>query len=203
MKTVFYTFVITSLFLVACNKANNDSVAAPPAVTNQCIQPQTATTYNPYGTYNPYYPYGTGVNNTNGACNSQVYNQYSAYGFSSYPYTNFYSYNWGSNYSYMPLCDCPAGSRPVYSGTIGMGCVNNQYFDPIAVGVYYYSLTPNNYQWVNWTQVSNIPGAVGGLNNCYQQVALSCFIDTPGTCGSGMVCQPTSGGSRIGICRRQ
>ena len=199
MKNLFYAFVVTSLFLVACNKANNETVAAPPAVTNQCIQ-QT-NTYNPYGTYNPYNPYGT-VNN--GTCNSQIYNQYSAYGFSSYPYTNFYNYNGaGGGYSYMPLCDCPAGSRPVYSGTIGMGCVQVQYFDPIAVGVYYYSLTPNNYQWVNWTQVSNISGSVGNLNNCYQQVALSCFIDTPGTCGSGLVCQPTSGGSRLGICRRQ
>ena len=128
MKTIFYAFVITSLFLVACNKSNSDSVAAPPAVSNQCVQ-TTNTTYSPYG---------TAANN--GTCNPQVYNQYSAYGFSPYPYTTFNNYNYGG-YSTMPLCDCPAGSRPVYSGTIGMGCINIQYFDPIAVGVYYYSLT--------------------------------------------------------------
>lgn len=199
MKNIVYTLVMASLLLVACNKGNTDSVAAPPPITNQCVQPNAA--YDPYGTYNAYNQYGASAYNTAGTCNSQIYNQYSAYGFSAYPYTSFYSYN-NSGYSYMPLCDCPAGSRPVYSGTIGMGCVNIQYFDPIAVGVYYYSLSANNYQWVNWTQVSNISGATSGANNCYQQVALSCFTDTPGSCGSGLVCQPTSGASRIGICRR-
>tara|TARA_B110001454_G_scaffold171291_1_gene162080 strand:+ start:114479 stop:115006 length:528 start_codon:yes stop_codon:yes gene_type:complete len=175
--------------MVACNQSNNSTTAAPPAVSNQCIQ--TTNVYNPYN------PYGT-----NGTCNPQVYNQYAAYGFSPYPYTNFYNYSY-SGYSTMPLCDCPSGSRPVYGGTIGMGCLRIQYFDPIAVGVYYYSLSANNYQWVNWTQVSNIPNTASSLNNCYQQVALSCFIDTPGSCGSGLVCQPTATSSRMGICRRQ
>lgn len=114
MKTIFYAVVITSLFLVACNTSNDNWVTPPPVVSNQCLQTTNAA-YNHYGTYNPY---GTTVNN--GACNSQLYNQYSAYGFSAYPYTTFKNFNYGG-YSTMPFCDCPAGSRPVYSGTIGMG----------------------------------------------------------------------------------
>jgi hypothetical protein len=205
MKKFFYIAVVVSLFLVACNKANNNSdTVAPPAPPNQCVQPNNQ--YNPYGynPYNQYNPYNTGLTGTTGACDPQIYNQYANYGFSAYPYTNFYSYNWNSGgYPYMPLCDCPVNTRPVYNGTIGMGCVSIQYFQPIATGAYFWSLTPNNYQWVNWTQVSNTTGQVGNLTNCYQQVAQSCFTDVVNSCGTGFVCQATAGGSRLGICRQQ
>ncbi|MBL7543501.1 MAG: hypothetical protein JNL11_06770 [Bdellovibrionaceae bacterium] len=212
MKKILFVFAIGAFLLTACNKANNTtSVAAPPAPTNQCVTPNTVNNayntygvYNPYGTYNAYNPYG--VYNTataTGTCNPQLYNQYSAYGFSAYPYTNFYAYNWGNGYSQVPLCDCPANSRPVYNSTIGMGCVSIQYFQPISTGVYYWSLTPNNYQWVNWSQVSNTTGTIGNFNNCYQQIAQSCFTDVANACGSGFVCQATAGGSRLGICRQQ
>lgn len=204
MTKLFYIFVVASVFMVACNKASNNTAAAPPAPTNQCISP-TNTAYNSYGGYNGYYSpyYNNGLNVGTSTCNPQLYNQYNQYGFTAYPYTNFYNYNWGNNYAYMPLCDCPVNTRPVYNGTMGLGCVSIQYFNPISVGAYYWSLTPNNYQWVNWTQVSNISGNVGNMTNCYQQVASACFIDTPNSCGAGFVCQATSGGSRLGICRQQ
>lgn len=203
MKKHLLLFAIASLFLVACNKPNNNNtVAAPPAPATSCIQ-QT-NTYNPYGGYNPYNPYNPyGTTNVGGTCDTQIYNQNSAYGFTAYPYTTFNTYNWANGYSTMPLCDCPANTRPVYNGTIGMGCVQNQYFSPISTGAYYWSLTPNNYQWVNWTQVSNTTGTVGNLTNCYQQVAQSCFTDVVNSCGAGFICQATAGGSRLGICRQQ
>ncbi len=219
MKKIFYTFILVSLFLVACNKPTNDtSVAAPPAPTTQCI-PTAATgyagqgvynpsnTYSPYGTYNNGYnsAYNTGLNTGVGTgCDSSVYNQYTNYGFTSYPYTSFRNYNWGSGgYGYVPLCDCPANSRPVYNNVIGMGCVAIQNFQPIATGAYFWSLQPNNYQAVNWTQVSNTSGSIGNLNNCYQNFAQSCFTDVANSCGSGFICQATAGGSRLGICRQQ
>lgn len=197
--------------MVACNKqSNNTSVAAPPAPTNACVAPAATNAnytysqypYNqyPYNAYNAYGTYNAGT--LNGSCQPQAYNDYSYYGFSAYPYTNFYNYNWSAAGGYMPLCDCPANYRPVYHQNLGLGCVANQYFDPISIGVYYWSLTPNNYQWVNYTQVSNIATNMGNYTNCYQQVAQACYVETPGTCGSGFSCQPTVSGSRIGICRQ-
>lgn len=206
MKKIFYAFILTSLFLVACNKANNDNtVAAPPAPATQCVATAanmyTAGAYNPYGTYNP--AYTTGLNTTVNGCDSTVYNQYANYGFSAYPYTSFRNYNWATGgYSYVPLCDCPVNSRPVYNNVIGMGCVTITNFQPIAVGAYFWSLQPNNYQAVNFTQVSNTSGTIGNLNNCYQNFAQSCFTDVANSCGAGYVCQPTAGGSRLGICRQ-
>lgn len=204
MKKLFYVYAALTLFLVACNKpSSNGSVVAPPAPTNQCISPSSG--YTPYTSYNPYYNpyYNNGLGTAAGTCNPSLYNQYSTYGFTAYPYTSFYNYNWGNGYSYMPLCDCPVNTRPVYNGTMGLGCISIQYFQPISTGAYFWSLTPNNYQWVNWTQVSNISGNVGTMSNCYQQVAQACFIDVANSCGTGFICQPTSGGSRIGICRQQ
>ena len=212
MKKVFYAFILAPIFMVACNKATNDSsVAAPPAPTNQCVQSTAVAgngangVYNPYNpnAYNPYNPYSTGTTVAANGCNAAVYNQYTSAGFSAYPYTSFNSYNWSAGgYSYTPLCDCPANTRPVYNGTIGMGCVSNVQFQPISVGAYYYSLQATNNQWVNWVQVSNMTSTIGNMANCYQQVSLSCFTDVPNSCGAtGSVCQPTISGSRLGICR--
>lgn len=177
--------VISALVLIgfaACNNksdnGNGTVVAAPPAPSNQCVS------YN------------------NGVCSNQVYNNYSNYGFSAYPYTNWNPYYY-NNYSYIPLCDCPVNYRPVYNGSIGMGCVSIQYFNPIAVGVYYWSLTPNNYQWVNISQVSNISNSYGSQTNCYQNVAQACYTDQANSCGAGYICRPTAGGSRLGICAQQ
>lgn len=182
MRKLLAISALVLMGFVACNNksdgGNSTVVAAPPAPSNQCVS------YN------------------NGVCSNQVYNNYSNYGFSAYPYTNWnpYSYN---NYSYIPLCDCPVNYRPVYNGSIGMGCVAIQYFNPIAVGVYYWSLTPNNYQWVNISQVSNISNSYGSQTNCYQNVAQACYTDQANSCGTGYICRPTAGGSRLGICAQQ
>lgn len=217
--------ILSSLLLLAfaaCNNKNSSNeVAIPPAPpSNQCLMNQTTMNYNNpnmgYNNgYNGYYSggynsgYGYNYNNPgyvsaygSGTCSPQLYNDYSQYGFAPYPYTN-YNYNYGANYSYMPLCDCPANYRPVYNGIIGMGCVSLQYFNPIAVGAYYYSLTPNNYQWVNFTQTSNTVTTIGNQVNCFQQVAISCFTDQANNCGTGYICRSTAGGSRLGICTRQ
>lgn len=231
-KSVFLKSIISfsfaSFLLVnACNNKSGSSdttVVAPPAPTNQCVnyaqnyQQQNAYNYNQYNNYNyPYAvnPYGIqqpyGAYNANplntavnsGACNNQLYNNYNQYGFIPYPNSrlinNYNVYNNG----YMPLCNCPANYRPVYNGTMGMGCVAIQYFQPVSIGVYYWYLTPNNYQWVNWTQVSNIETTTtinSNYTNCYQQVPQSCFVDQPNSCGMGFICRPTLSGSRIGIC---
>lgn len=206
---IFSAFVLMAF--VACNNKNNSTTAAPPTPSNQCLMTQTTVNPNVYNNgygYNNGYYNGYNYNNyantyNNGTtCSNQIYNDYAQYGFAIYPYNNGFM-NYGNGYSYMPLCDCPVNYRPVYNGTIGMGCVAIQYFNPVAVGAYYWSLTPNNYQWVNWTQVSNTTTVVGNQSNCYQQVAISCFTDQANTCGSGYVCRATAGGSRLGICVQQ
>lgn len=195
MKLIAFTTLVLMAF-VACNNKSSDSnttvAAPPPPPSNQCVM----NTTNPYGNYN-------GYSNVNpGVCSNQVYSNYTNYGFMPYPYTNWNSYYY-NNYSYIPLCDCPANYRPVYHGYIGMGCVAIQYFNPIAVGVYYWSLTPNNYQWVNISQVSNITNTIGNQTNCYQNVAQACYTDQANSCGAGYVCRSTAGGSRLGICAQQ
>ncbi|MCK6597571.1 MAG: hypothetical protein L6Q37_04340 [Bdellovibrionaceae bacterium] len=164
--------------LISCNN-NSSNTAAPPVPSNQCL---TGTVYN------------------NGGCSNQVYANYNQYGFMPYPYGNTLYNNGYYGNSYVPYCNCPSGYRPVYNGSIGMGCVASPYFSPIAIGANYWSVTPNNYQIVNWNQVSSNGNTVGGYTNCYQNLAQSCFIDQINSCGSGYICRATAVGSRLGIC---
>lgn len=93
------------------------------------------------------------------------------------------TYMYGSSY-YGSYCNCPPGSRPVYNGAFGMGC--------LAIS------GSNNGQWVNLGQISNTQGYPN--TGCYQKHAASCLVDRPNSCGVGATCQATGGGSRIGVC---
>lgn len=149
------------------------------------------------------------------ACDSNQYAQY--YGFMAYPgnqtiyVDQSLAYTYGANGSQPPqnglgttLCNCPQGTRPVYSGLIGMGCVNESMIMQFNQGVYYYgqsTLSTNGYQYVNWNQISNINGA-GGANGCYSDLAWACFVDVASSCFQGYTCRPTVTNSRLGICTR-
>lgn len=125
-------------------------------------------------------------------CNS---NQYAAYpGYQAYPYNPYY-YQTNGNF-----CNCPWGSRPVYNGQFGMGCVSMNTFNTYAYGAVYWGYGANNNQWVNIPQISNSQGYPQQNNGCFQNVAQSCFVDQLNACGAGRVCQTTGGGSRLGIC---
>lgn len=155
-----------------------------------------------------------------GACDNTSYNQYNQWGFYPYPVngqTPGYSSDPNSPFRYQldyyyygyqgmnsQLCNCPAGSQPVYNGGLGIGCayIRNVQWLPI----YYHGLNTisgpaiNNH-YVNIPQVSNI---TGGYNNyrCHGQVAWSCLVGQANQCPTGNVCTPSAQNSPIGVCVR-
>jgi len=124
-------------------------------------------------------------------CNSNYYNQNN--GYSAYPYNPYYYGSTGN------FCNCPVGYRPVYNANYGLGCVSMSSFQPYAYGAVYWGWGANNNQWVNIPQVSNTQGYPSS-SSCYQNIAQSCFVDQVNSCGAGATCQPTAGGSRLGVC---
>jgi len=183
----FFSILITSLVLtaalVACNKKEDDNsgqvIAQPPAPNANCLNGQTN-------------------------CNPALYNQYNQFGFQPYG-INPYQYGgmsayWGMNGNYGQFCNCPAGFQPGYSGYMGLGCVNTTYLQPMT-GINYWGIQPNNYQWVNIGQVSNING-YPQTQSCTSNLLNFCRVDQRGSCGTG-ICRPTAGGSIMGVCSTQ
>jgi hypothetical protein len=182
MKNWFLALIVMPLVFVACaDKGGEDSkVATVPPPTN-CID---GSTY----------------------CNSNLYRQNA--GYAAYPQNPYY-YNpatswsrfYGNSGGYMgSFCNCPVGTRPVYNGQYGLGCVSTTQFNTVAYGAVYWGWGADNNQWVNIPQVSNTQGYPSGNGSCFQNVAQSCFVDQLNTCGPGATCQTTGGGSRLGIC---
>ncbi len=149
-------------------------------------------------------------------CNNAMYNNYSGYGYQAYPYaggTPGYTSDPNSMYRYQntmyyqnygmygnSLCACPQGTRPVYNGSMGTGCVS-QAMMPNYARTYYWSLSAGqsyNNHYVNFNQVSNINGNSAN-NGCYNNVAWSCLVGQ-NQCPEGNVCAPTAQNSPIGIC---
>lgn len=183
---------LIGIFLIACGnkKQNSDQFATSPTDTT-CL-----------------YGYGS--------CDNTYYNQYAQYGFSAYPgsqtinmnpqsanrydvYNNYNSNNQGQNGNITTFCSCPVGTRPVYNGSIGLGCVNTVYMAPYQTKAYYWGSKSSNYDWVNWDQYSNINSA-SGPNGCYNNLAWACFIDLANSCFDGQTCQTLVNNSRLGIC---
>ncbi|HEY8271225.1 MAG TPA: hypothetical protein VIG33_10090 [Pseudobdellovibrionaceae bacterium] len=184
MKSSTLNYLLISLFtlslFVACaDQHSNNNNGAP---TNIATVPPPANCVN-----------GTAY------CNSNQYignPGFSAYPNNPYYYTNRYAWNQGGYYG--NFCDCPNGSRPVYNGQFGLGCVAISSFQSYTGNAVYWGLGANNNQWVNIPQISNSHGYP--QNGCYQQVMQSCFIDQANSCGVGLTCQTTGGASRLGIC---
>lgn len=131
----------------------------------------------------------------NGAafCDSSLYgyNQ----GFSAYPQNPYYTNGTNGNF-----CKCPVGQRPVYNGQYGLGCANITAFEGTTASAIYWRYQADNDQWVNLTQSSNVQGYFGNSTSCYSNVAQSCLVDQPNSCGAGNICRVVGGGSRVGIC---
>lgn len=149
-------------------------------------------------------------------CDSTQYSLY--YGFQTYPgfqtiyvdqeLANRYSTTNSSAYysqNVTNFCNCPAGTRPVFNGQIGMGCVNTQMIATFSSRAYFWGQTTasqgSSYNYVNWNQVSNMNGS-GLANGCYTDLAWACFIDVPNSCFQGYTCQAAISNSRLGICSR-
>jgi hypothetical protein len=192
MKKKFYFLALISLFFmvsVGCNKKKSTDNAT----STQCLQ-------------DPYY----------GGCNNTEYNKYQAYGYQAYPYEGYSNstnsiyryqteYYYGLNYglSGSSLCGCPNGTRPVYNGNMGTGCVN-QNLVPQYSRTYYWSWSagnPQNNHYVNWGQMSNISGQFSNTGSgCYSNVAWSCLVNRGNQCPSGSTCRATAQNSPIGVC---
>lgn len=115
-------------------------------------------------------------------------------GFSAYPQNPYDNPNAGN------FCSCPTGQRPVYNGQYGLGCISNSSFQAYAANAVYWTWAAGNNQWVNQPQISNTQGYFGNSSSCYKDVAQTCFVDQPNSCGTGLACIATAGASRVGIC---
>lgn len=189
--------LVSSLLFWGCGKDKSDSNSG---TSTACLQ-------NPY----------------TGTCDNSAYNQYAQWGFYPYPinannpgYTSdpnspfryrldYYYYGYYGNST--NLCNCPAGTRPVYNGGMGIGCAAVQAM-PNWLPIYYHGLNtisgpPINNHYVNIPQVSNITGVYNNFGGCYGQVAWSCLLNQPNQCPSGTACQANAQNSPIGICVKQ
>lgn len=182
MNLISFCILVTGL--VACNNGgntNNQKVAQTP-LSMDCLN---GTAY----------------------CNTGAYNNLNGYGYYSYPgYVQGYNY-----YAYAQqngFCNCPVGTLPTYNSSYGLGCVRADLIQPYLnysfywTFGYYSNYVPAN-QGLNSPQVSNL-GTVSYQNGgtCQSQLNYSCFVDQAGSCGNQGTCQPTAGGSRLGICVR-
>ncbi len=184
--------VTTALTLVSCSKSKSKS--ANNATSTQCFQdPHT------------------------GGCNNTQYNQYGQYGYQAYPHGQVpsyssdpnsihryeMSYTYTNHYAYgnSQLCSCPQGSRPVYNGNMGTGCLAQGNI-PQYSRTYYWSFTAgntNNNHYVNMPQYSNINGNMSN-GGCYNNVAWSCLVGQPNQCPTNTTCKATAQNSPIGVC---
>ncbi|GIL18466.1 MAG: hypothetical protein BroJett040_22170 [Oligoflexia bacterium] len=213
MKKVLFPSILSLLIgLVACQKKDdtNNAVAtaqpAPVAVNNQtyATTPQPCNAGNTYQTTQNgqvyYYSYtNTGLVQTQNGCNN---------------YNNWYNNgNWNQQYSYgswywpnqwqpqTGYCGCPLGYNPVFSPTYGVACAPIAYFNSYVV---YY-----NNNWFQGAAQNTLPlntpqtQYVGPstTSSCYNTAAQGCDVRL-NTCPAGTVCQPTGGGSTIGLCVR-
>lgn len=180
MKTIslFFMSCLVALSILACNRnGGNNDAAVPPVVA----QPPPPACVPGTLAYDP---------------NCTGYNGYAQYGFQAYGYG--LPYNRGFGY-----CNCNTGFRPVY-GHMGLGCVQMEQIRPFVGAYFYMGAIPNNYQTVNIPQVSNITGYPQmATANCFDNVAISCFVTQANSCGAGRLCRPTGPGSALGICVNQ
>lgn len=140
------------------------------------------------------------------SCNPQLYNQN----------TGFVPYNYGSGYVYAGngittsgatpfymansaayLCNCPFGTVPTYNTYSGLGCVQSQY---VGSGYVAFGWGPNNGQWLNIPQISNMSGYPN--SSCYNGVIQSCVVGATNSCTAGYTCRYGSAASSLGICQK-
>lgn len=196
LKWAFFVLLSSMVFGFSCQKNNsNDNTQYPGA-------------YNPAA--NDAVIPGISCMNGTANCNSQNYSQYpgfypynvNPYQYGGYsPYWNQYYGNWsGWNYNYAGFCNCPAGTVPTYNNYYGLGCVQNTYFQPTLYYYAYWGWGPNNNQWVNIPQVSNMRDYSVQNQSCYSGTVQSCYTGVQNSCAYGYTCQPTTPGSRLGLC---
>ena len=177
MKRLVYAFF--ALFVVACGGGGGGSNSTTVAVT----------------------PYNCMAGTT--VCNSSAYGGYSGWTTYSLPYGTNYNYsNYFASYGF---CGCPAGYFPSYNNSMGLGCVSNQYLQPLLNSAVYMNYNGSSWSnaWgspgqINIPQVSNIPGSYQGA--CQRNITQSCLLDQTNSCSAGATCQQVLAGSDLGVC---
>jgi hypothetical protein len=184
---IILLFTALLVSLVGCNQKKSSS----PGTSTQCL-------VNPY----------TGI------CDNSYYG--AAPGFTPYPGTPGYASDPYSHYRYQldqyynsqfgglsHLCACPPGSRPVYNGSLGIGCAAQQMI-PQTQSVYFHGLlqyhgSAYNGHYVNIPQISNVHN--NSATGCYSNVAWSCVVGQVNQCPAGTTCKSAgNNNSPIGIC---
>lgn len=145
-------------------------------------------------------PANLGCINGSATCASETYSTYSGWTNYAMPYGNT-GYNYTGYFNQYGFCGCPAGYSPAYNGTMGLGCIGNQYLYP------YYNYTMfmsfgaafGGGATINIPQVSNIPNTAY-QGNCARQLTQSCLVNQANSCGTGATCQQVLTGSSLGVC---
>lgn len=212
---IYYLTLTLALynFIIACAGNNNSGNQATPVAATPPVNSGFNNGFNNcgmgYGCNNMPYgiasvpPMNMGCLYGTMNCQMDMYNQY---GFTPYQIN---PYQWGGYFSFyyqqygfiqsgnMNFCNCPIGTRPVYNGMAGLGCVQIDMINPYMNTMIYYGLSAQNYQFVNTPQYSNMNGSANG---CYSNLGQACFINQSQTCGPGAFCQVTAPASNIGVC---
>ena len=138
-------------------------------------------------------------------------------GFKNYPVDSQGRYlDWNDSY-YNGFCSCGSGMIPIYSPTLGLGCMNIGYTD-VNQSPYYNNSYNYNYWNTNtwdWRSYSYDSSGYNGnrpqypytspfsqTNGCYENAMQVCDLNVPGACGYESTCRPFQGGSNLGACVR-
>ncbi|QDK38938.1 hypothetical protein [Bdellovibrio sp. NC01] len=143
--------------------------------------------------------------NGSATCNTTAYGNYAGWTTYSMPYGNTV-YNYTNYFNQYGFCGCPSGYSPSYNGTMGLGCISNQFLQPVYNYAVFMVFGAGSYtSWggggatINIPQVSNIPGSPN-TGTCARNVTQSCLLDQANSCGVGATCRQVIGGSNLGVC---
>lgn len=179
-------FIIFALFVAACGDkggggggGGSKTVAVTPA-DMRCINGSTV-------------------------CNTGAYANYTGWTTYSLPY-GATQYNYSSYFNQNGFCGCPAGYAPAYNGSMGLGCISNQFLQPVSSYTVFMAFGGGGFTgWGdggavnNQPQYSNIPGSPNqGL--CSHSLTQSCLLDQANSCGVGSTCSQVISGSNLGVC---
>lgn len=178
-----FVFIIFALFVAACGDKGGGGGSNTIAVTPtdlRCI-------------------------NGSATCNTGAYGNYNGWTTYSYPYGNT-QYNYSTYFNQYGFCGCPSGYSPAYNGSMGLGCISNQFLQPVYNFTVFMAFGGGGfYGWGgggainNQPQVSNIPGSPN-QGACNRNLTQSCLLDQANSCSSGAICRQVVSGSNLGVC---
>ncbi|MDG0815576.1 hypothetical protein [Bdellovibrio svalbardensis] len=175
-------FIIFALFVAACADKGGGGGSNTIAVT----------------------PTDMGCINGSTVCNTGAYANYNGWTTYSLPYGST-QYNYSNYFNQYGFCGCPQGYSPAYNGSMGLGCISNQYLQPVYNYTVFMIFGSSFTGWGgggsvnNQPQVSNIPGSPN-QGTCNRNLTQSCLLDQANSCSTGATCRQVISGSNLGVC---